>query len=145
MLVLQAQSVEDYITHMETRRLQQEAILGHLMCHVVRLSQSGATRSLELPLTCSSLGPMGDAGGGQQAQSSRLPDQLSHQLSDLEAAFVSYDLSNHEFDISALFHSSFQDYTTYQGDKYHEDKNTSGSINLGIRRTSSALIGRLRG
>lgn len=34
------------------------------------------------------------------------PDSLSHQLSDLEAAFIGYDMCNHGIDISALYYSS---------------------------------------
>lgn len=40
-------------------------------------------------------------------------------------------MSNHGTDISALYHSSFHHYETYQGNKYHGDKNTWGFINLG--------------
>lgn len=79
------------------------------MCPVVNLLLPGATGSLGLHLPCFSLDSQGDVGGGQQAHSPRQPDQLS----DLEAAFISQDLSKGGIDISALYHSSFQDYKTY--------------------------------
>lgn len=125
MLHLQ-QTVEDYITQLKTQHLQpdlelqrhsqaareQEATLVRLMCQVVNLLQP-----------CPPLDSSGHVGGGQQAQSSRQPDQLGHHLSDLQATVVSCDLSTRGSDISALYHSSIQGYKTYQGDKYHEDKN----------------------
>ncbi|KAF6332379.1 1-aminocyclopropane-1-carboxylate synthase-like protein (inactive) like [Rhinolophus ferrumequinum] len=131
------QTVEDYITQLKTQHLQpdlglgeqrhsqaareQEAILVRLMCQVVNLLQP-----------CPPLDSSGHVGGGQQAQSSRQPDQLGHHLSDLQATVVSCDLSTRGSDISALYHSSIQGYKTYQGDKYHEDKNPLGFINLGV-------------
>lgn len=127
MLRLQ-QTMEDYITQQKTQHLpldpglgeqrhsqaasEQEATLIRLMCQVVNLFQPGPP-----------LGSSGHVGGGQQAQSSRQPDQLGHHLSDLQATAIGYDLSNRGSDISALYHSRFQDYKTYKGDKYHEDKN----------------------
>lgn len=69
--------------------------------------------------------------GGKWAQSSRQLNQLIHQLSDFEASFVSHDLSNHGSDISALYHPSVKQYETYQGGKYHEDRDTLGFVNLG--------------
>ncbi|XP_023617462.1 probable inactive 1-aminocyclopropane-1-carboxylate synthase-like protein 2 [Myotis lucifugus] len=109
---------------------EQEAILVQLLGEVVNLLQAGATSSLELQLPRLSLDSRG--GGGQQAQLPRKPDQLSHQLSDSKAAVVSCDLSNRGIDISASYKSSFKDFIAYQGDKYHEDKNTLGCINLGL-------------
>nr|XP_019601995.1 PREDICTED: probable inactive 1-aminocyclopropane-1-carboxylate synthase-like protein 2 [Rhinolophus sinicus]XP_019601996.1 PREDICTED: probable inactive 1-aminocyclopropane-1-carboxylate synthase-like protein 2 [Rhinolophus sinicus] len=136
MLRLQ-QTMEDYITQRKTQHLQldpglgeqrhsqaaseQEATLIRLMCQVVNIFQP-----------CPPLGSSGHVGGGQQAQSSRQPDQLGHHLSDLQATAIGYDLSNRGSDISALYHSIVQDYKTYQGDKYHEDKNPLGFINLGV-------------
>ncbi|EPQ10489.1 1-aminocyclopropane-1-carboxylate synthase-like protein 2 [Myotis brandtii] len=109
---------------------EQEAILVQLLGEVVNLLQAGATSSLELQLPRLSLDSRG--GGGQQARLPRKPDQLSHQLSDSKAAVVSCDLSTRGIDISASYKSSFKDFIAYQGDKYHEDKNTSGFINLGL-------------
>nr|KAF6436768.1 1-aminocyclopropane-1-carboxylate synthase-like protein (inactive) like [Molossus molossus] len=144
------QTLEDYITHQETRHLQQdlelekqnhsqatrgqETTLVHLMCQVVSLFQSGATNSLELQLDSG-----GDVGGGQQAQTSRQPDQLHHQLSDVKASFISNDLSDRGTDTSALYQSSFQDFTTYHGDKYDEDRNPSGFINLAISESNLCI------
>lgn len=119
---------------------EQEALLDHLMCQMVNLLQSGTTGGLGIQLSCPSLDSKGDVSGGQWAQSCRQPRQLVHQLSDFEAAFVSCDLSNHGIDISPLHHSSFQDYITYQGGKYHEDKNTLASLTLVPVRIRSALI-----
>ncbi|XP_001489867.4 probable inactive 1-aminocyclopropane-1-carboxylate synthase-like protein 2 isoform X1 [Equus przewalskii] len=138
------QTVDDCITQLTTRPPQldlpleeqrhnqatgeQEAFLRR----VVNLLQSGAMWGLGLQAPRPTLGPRDDAGGGQQAQLSRQLDQLVHQLSHLEVAFVSHDLSNRGIDISAFERSKFQDFKTYQGDKYHEDKNTMGFINLGV-------------
>nr|KAF6323932.1 hypothetical protein mMyoMyo1_000189 [Myotis myotis] len=140
--------INEYILQLESRHQQedleqeeqqhsqnirdQEAILVHLMCEVVNLLHSGASSSVELQLPRLSLDSRGGAGGGQQAQSSREPDQLSHQLSDSETAFISCYLSNRGIDVSALYQSNFQDFVAYQGDKYHEDRNTLGLINLGL-------------
>ncbi|EPQ07203.1 1-aminocyclopropane-1-carboxylate synthase-like protein 2 [Myotis brandtii] len=61
-----------------------------------------------------------------------------HQQEDLEQEEqqhrqnISCYLSNRGIDISALYQSNFQDFIAYQGDKYHEDKNTLGFINLGL-------------
>ena len=55
------------------------------------------------------------------------PGRLARRFTsgvDFEDTFISYDLSDRGIDISALYHSSFQDYNTYQGNKYHKDKNT---------------------
>ena len=49
---------------------------------------------------------------------------MFYQESDFENIVISYDLSNRGIDISALYHLSFRDYNTYQGNKYHKDKNT---------------------
>lgn len=149
------QTIEDYITQLETRHLQQdrepekqghsqatreqEAILVHLMCQVISLLYSGATSSLELQLPLHSPDIRGNVGGGQLAQSPRDPDQLSHQLSDSEAASTNYDLSNHGIAISALYHSTFQDIMAYQRDKYQEEKNPSGFINLGVNENKLCI------
>lgn len=138
MLCLQ-HTIEEYVTQLKTRHLQQDAVLEaqrhrqsvrkqeatlvHLMCQAVHLLQSESLRRLGLPQPGPSFTSSGDVGGGPQAQSPRLPDQLGHQPSDLEAAFISCDLSNRGIDISALYQAHFQPYMTYQGDKYHEDKN----------------------
>lgn len=138
MLCLQ-HTIEEYIAQLKTRHLQQDAVLEaqrhrqsirkqeatlvHLMCQAVHLLQSESLRRLGLQQPGPSLASSGDVGGGPQAQSPRLPDQLGHQPSDLEAAFISCDLSNRGVDISVLYHTSFQAHTIYQGDKYHEDKN----------------------
>nr|KAF6385808.1 hypothetical protein mMyoMyo1_000188 [Myotis myotis] len=117
----------------------QEAILIHLMCEVVNLLHSGASSSLELQLPRLSLVSKGGAGSGQQAQSSREPDQLSHQLSDSKTAFISCYLSNRGIDFSALYQSNLQDFIAYKGDKYHEDKNTLGFINFGLSENKHCI------
>ncbi|KAM5224272.1 putative inactive 1-aminocyclopropane-1-carboxylate synthase-like protein 2 isoform 2-T2 [Hipposideros larvatus] len=137
MLLRLQHTIEDYIVQLKTRHLQQdpgpeeqrhrqaareqEATLVHLMCQVVNLLQP-----------CPPLDSSGYVGAGQQAQSSRQPDQQGRPLSDLQAAVISYDLSNRGIDISTVYQSSFQDYKAYLGDKYHEDKNPLGFINLGV-------------
>ncbi|XP_066216152.1 probable inactive 1-aminocyclopropane-1-carboxylate synthase-like protein 2 [Saccopteryx leptura] len=142
------QTIEVYITQLETGHLQQgpglekqrhsqdtreqEVLLVYLMSQLVNVLQSKATSSLELQLPRLCLDSRHDIGGERQGPPSRQPNQPSYQRSDLEAAFVSYDLSNRGIDISALYRSSFQDYVTYQGDQYHEDKNILGFINLGV-------------
>ncbi|XP_062951850.1 probable inactive 1-aminocyclopropane-1-carboxylate synthase-like protein 2 [Cynocephalus volans] len=108
---------------------EQEALLSHKMCQMVNLLQCGVTGGLGIQMPLPSLDSRGDVRGGQRTQSSRQPDQPVSQLSDVEAAFNGHDLSNRGFDISVLYHSSFQDYKAYQRDKYKE-KN-SGLINLG--------------
>lgn len=88
------QTAEDYVVQLKTRHPQQglalekqrhgratreqEAILVRLMCQVANLLQSGATGGTGLQLPCPSLGSCGDAGGGQQAQAFRWPDQRGH-------------------------------------------------------------------
>ncbi|KAK2113111.1 hypothetical protein P7K49_007377 [Saguinus oedipus] len=52
-------------------------------------------------------------------------------MSDYEAVFVSRDLSNWGINISVFYQSSFQDYSAYQKDSYHKNKNILGFINLG--------------
>ncbi|XP_039082629.1 probable inactive 1-aminocyclopropane-1-carboxylate synthase-like protein 2 [Hyaena hyaena] len=132
-------TIEQNLMDLTTRHLQQdlvleeqrhsqvvskkEALLGQLMYQLVNLLQSGAVGGLELQPSCPSLDVSGDVRGGQGAQSSRQPDWLVHRLSNPEATFVSQYLSSRGIDISVLYHSSFQDYKTYQRDKYHEDQN----------------------
>nr|XP_036284160.1 probable inactive 1-aminocyclopropane-1-carboxylate synthase-like protein 2 [Pipistrellus kuhlii] len=108
----------------------QEAIFVQLLGEVVNLLQAGATSSLEPQLPRLSLDSRG--GDGQQAQLPRKPDQLNDQLSDSKTAVVSCDLSNRGIDISASYKSSFKDFIAYIGDKYQEDKNALGFINLGL-------------
>ncbi|KAG8507727.1 1-aminocyclopropane-1-carboxylate synthase-like protein 1, partial [Galemys pyrenaicus] len=98
---------------------EQEALASRSMCQVVRPLQSGASGQ---PSPSRDAG--GDVGAEQQAQPSGQPDQPAHQLSGCEAAFVT-PLSDRGADISTLFHSRFQDYKSYQEDKYHKDKNSS--------------------
>uniref|UniRef100_M3Y435 1-aminocyclopropane-1-carboxylate synthase homolog (inactive) like n=1 Tax=Mustela putorius furo TaxID=9669 RepID=M3Y435_MUSPF len=120
---------------------EQEALLGNLMYQLVNLLQSGATDGPGLQPSCPSLDVKGDAGGGQWqwAQSSRQPAQPGYQLNDPEATFVSQHLSRRGIDISASYQASFQDYKMYQGDKYHEDENTLGFINLGLSENKLCL------
>uniref|UniRef100_A0A2K5D0D3 Aminotransferase class I/classII large domain-containing protein n=1 Tax=Aotus nancymaae TaxID=37293 RepID=A0A2K5D0D3_AOTNA len=99
---------------------EQEALLGHLM----------ATSGLELQVPLPSQDSRGDVRYGQGAQLLGQSDPVP-QLSDYEAVFVSRDLSNCGINISVFYQSSFQDYSAYQKDSYHKDKNTSGFINLG--------------
>uniref|UniRef100_A0A8C9EA64 Uncharacterized protein n=1 Tax=Phocoena sinus TaxID=42100 RepID=A0A8C9EA64_PHOSS len=133
------QTVEDNITQLMTRHQQQdlalekqrhnqavrdqEAFLGHLMFQMLHYLQSGATGDRSFQPPDASMDSRVDVGGGQQAQSSRQICQMFYQRSDFEDTLISYDLSNRGIDISALYHSSFQDYT-YQGNKYHKDENT---------------------
>lgn len=137
-LILRLQQIiDEYSRRLKIRHLQedleqekqwhsqdtkkQEAILIQLFGEVVNLLQAIATSSLELQPPHRSLDSRG--GDGQQAQLPWKPDQLSHQLSDSKAAVASCDLSNRGIDISASYKASFRDFITYQGDKYHEDKN----------------------
>ncbi|XP_004682947.1 PREDICTED: probable inactive 1-aminocyclopropane-1-carboxylate synthase-like protein 2 [Condylura cristata] len=101
---------------------EQEALLSQLMCQVVSLLQSGAPGLPSSPL---------DSGGDISAEQ-QVPDQAVHQLSDLEAAFVTCCLSNRGIDISTLSSSSLQDFRAYLEDKYHKHRNPLGFINLGI-------------
>ncbi|XP_012657751.1 probable inactive 1-aminocyclopropane-1-carboxylate synthase-like protein 2 [Otolemur garnettii] len=110
---------------------EQADYLDHLMCKMVNFLQSGAESGLECQVYLPCLDSRGDIRSGQSAQPSRQPDPLVPHLSDFEPAFISHDLSNRGADISITYHSSFQNYTAYQQDKFHEDKNTLGFINLG--------------
>ncbi|XP_012645944.2 putative inactive 1-aminocyclopropane-1-carboxylate synthase-like protein 2 [Microcebus murinus] len=110
---------------------EQEALLDHLIRQMVNFLKSRATGGLEQQVSLLSLECRGNVRSAQRAQSSRQPGQLVLQWSDIEPAFVSHDLSNRGSEICVLYHSSFQDYNAYQGDKYQEDKNTLGFINLG--------------
>ncbi|XP_045412639.1 probable inactive 1-aminocyclopropane-1-carboxylate synthase-like protein 2 [Lemur catta] len=116
--------------HAQSIRVQ-EVLLDHLIHQMVSFLESGATSGLEHQVSLLSLESSSDVRSAQRAQSSRHPGQLIPKWTDFEPAFVSHDLSNRGSDISVLYHSSFQDYNAYQGDKYHEDKNTLGFINLG--------------
>ncbi|XP_032269844.1 probable inactive 1-aminocyclopropane-1-carboxylate synthase-like protein 2 [Phoca vitulina] len=118
---------------------EQEALLGNLMSQLVNLLQSGTTGGLGLQPSCPSLDVRGDVGGGQGAQSAGQPDQPVHQVKDPEATFVSQHLCNRGIVTSASYWASFQDYKMYQGDKYHEDKNPLGFINLGISENKLCL------
>ncbi|KAJ8795939.1 hypothetical protein J1605_002701 [Eschrichtius robustus] len=124
------QTVEDHIAQLMTRHQQQdlalekqrhnqavrdqEAFLGHLMFQMLHYLPSGATDVYQTR-------------------------QTFYQRSDFEDTFFSYDLSNRGIDISALYHSSFQDYNTYQGNKYHKDKNTLVVVLNGCSSVFSAL------
>ncbi|XP_004399646.1 PREDICTED: probable inactive 1-aminocyclopropane-1-carboxylate synthase-like protein 2 [Odobenus rosmarus divergens] len=154
MLHLQ-QTIEKHIMQLVTRHQQQdlvlgdqrhhqatgeqEALLGNLVSQLVGLLQSGATGGLGLQPSYPALDVRGDVGGGQEAQSSGQPDQPVHQLKDPEATFVSQHLSNRGIEISASYQANLQDYRIYQGDKYHEDKNPLGFINLGISENKLCL------
>uniref|UniRef100_G3TCW9 1-aminocyclopropane-1-carboxylate synthase homolog (inactive) like n=1 Tax=Loxodonta africana TaxID=9785 RepID=G3TCW9_LOXAF len=102
----------------------------HLMSQLADILQSRSWSGLGLQLPPYSMDTRGNAGGGQGAQSPRQPDQLFPLLSESKTAFVIHDLSNHGENISDLFRSSLQYYNAYQGDKYHENNNTLGFINL---------------
>uniref|UniRef100_A0A8D0ZH31 AlkB homolog 3, alpha-ketoglutarate dependent dioxygenase n=1 Tax=Sus scrofa TaxID=9823 RepID=A0A8D0ZH31_PIG len=101
---------------------EQEALLGHLMIQTVKHLQSGVTGGHKFQLPCPSMHSRDNVRGGQQAQSSR---------KTCRDTFISSDLSSRGLDISSLYHSSFQDYNTYQGNKYDKKNNTLGFINLG--------------
>ncbi|KAM9768955.1 putative inactive 1-aminocyclopropane-1-carboxylate synthase-like protein 2 [Dama dama] len=136
MVLTLRQTVEDHIMHLTTRPQQQdgqaireqEALLGRLLFQIISFLPAGA-QSFQPP--CTSTDSRGDVGGGQPVQTSRQTGQMFYQESDFENTVISYDLSNRGIDISALYDLSFRDYDTYQGNKYHKDKNTLGYINLG--------------
>lgn len=139
LILLLQQIINEYIWSLESRHQQedlqqeeqqhsqnireQEANLIQVMSEVVHLLRIRASRSLKIQLPYLYLGSRGSAGGGQQAQSSKKPDLLSHQLCDPKTAFISCNLSNRGIDVSVLYQSNFQDFIAYQGDKYHKEKN----------------------
>nr|XP_025735249.1 probable inactive 1-aminocyclopropane-1-carboxylate synthase-like protein 2 [Callorhinus ursinus] len=149
------QTIEKHIMQLVTRHQQQdlvlgdqrhhqatgeqEALLGNLVSQLVSLLRSGATGGLGLQPSYPALDVRGDVGGGQEAQSSGQPDQPVHQLKDPEATFVSQHLSNRGIEISASYQASLQDFRFYQADKYHEDTNPLGFINLGISENKLCL------
>ncbi|MBZ3876229.1 putative inactive 1-aminocyclopropane-1-carboxylate synthase-like protein 2 [Sciurus carolinensis] len=146
MLNLQ-QIVGDHFTRLTTRRRQglsleeekhiqviceQEDVINHTMCQIISLLWSEATvdQKLEEPLL--SRNSRRDGQRAREAQeASRQPDRPARQ-SDFEASFVTHVLSNRGVDISVFYQSHFQDYNAYQRDKYHEEKNPLGFLNLGI-------------
>lgn len=129
MVLTLRQTVEDHIMQLTTRPQQQdgqaireqEALLGRLLFQIISFLPAGA-QSFQPP--CTSTDSRGDVGGGQPVQTSRQTGQMFYQESDFENTVISYDLSNRGIDISALYDLSFRDYDTYQGNKYHKDKNT---------------------
>ncbi|KAM7236094.1 hypothetical protein CapIbe_013280 [Capra ibex] len=147
MVLTLRQTVEDHITWLTTRPQwqdlaleeqwhgqairEQEALLGRLLFQIVSFLPAGAPgdQSAQLPRT--STDSRGDVGGGQPVQANRQTGQMLYQESGFENTVISYDLSNRGIDISALYRLRFRDYDTYQGNKYHKDKNTLGYINLG--------------
>lgn len=140
MVLTLRQTVEDHITWLTTRPQrqdlaleeqwhgqairEQEALLGRLLFQIVSFLPAGAPgdQSAQPPRT--STDSRGDVGGGQPVQANRHTGQMLYQESGFENTVISYDLSNHGIDISALYRLRFRDYDTYQGNKYHKDKNT---------------------
>ncbi|XP_049636662.1 probable inactive 1-aminocyclopropane-1-carboxylate synthase-like protein 2 [Suncus etruscus] len=94
--------------------------LKHLMYSSTNLLQ---LRSSSLPPH--SLGSQGNVRTHAQ-------DSLMIPLDSMQAAFVSPELSNRGIDITTLCSFSFQDFLSYQADKYQKEKNSLGFINLGI-------------
>lgn len=86
--------------------------LKHLMYSTTNLLQ----------LRSSSLPP--HSLGSQGAVRTDAQDSLMIPLDSLQAAFVSPELSNRGIDITTLFNSSFQDFLSYQADKYQKEKNS---------------------
>ncbi|XP_032344393.1 probable inactive 1-aminocyclopropane-1-carboxylate synthase-like protein 2 isoform X3 [Camelus ferus] len=141
------QAVADHITQLATRHQQQdlvpeeqghnqpiwgqEALLGRLMFQMVNHLQFGATGGQKFQPPCPSEDSKGDVRSREQAQVSKQIYKIFYQLTNFEDTSINYVLSNRGVETSALYHGSFQDYNTYQGNKYHEDKNTLGFINLG--------------
>ncbi|KAM9657988.1 putative inactive 1-aminocyclopropane-1-carboxylate synthase-like protein 2 [Trichechus inunguis] len=109
---------------------EQEALLIRLMSQLADILQSRSWSGLGLQLPPCSMDTGSNAGGGQGAHSPRHPDQIPPLLSEFKTAFVIHDLSSRGEDISDFYHSEFQAYNAYHGDKYHEDNNTLGFINL---------------
>ena len=140
MVLALQQTVEDHIMQLASRpqepnpaleeqprsqaSREQEALLGRLLFQIVSFLPAGAPGNWSFQPPCTSTDSRGDTGGGQPVQTSRQTGQMFYQGSDFENTVISYDLSNRGIDISALYHLSFQDYNTYQGNKYHKDKNT---------------------
>ncbi|XP_007531573.2 probable inactive 1-aminocyclopropane-1-carboxylate synthase-like protein 2 [Erinaceus europaeus] len=124
------QSIEEHIGQLSTGHQQleahspgqgpgeQEALLSHQMGQVVSLLQSETNGLLPHPLDSRV-----DIGAGQ-------PGPFTKPTSDCETTLVSHDLSNRGNDISTFYHTHFRNYILYHEDKYHEDKNPSGFINL---------------
>ena len=140
MVLTLQQTVEDHIVRLTSRPQQQdlaleeqwhsqaireqEALLGRLLFQIVSFLPAGAPGDQSVQPPCTSTDSRGDVGGGQPVQANRQTGQMFYQESDFENTVISYDLSNRGIDISALYHLSFRDYDTYQGNKYHKDKNT---------------------
>ncbi|EPY81527.1 1-aminocyclopropane-1-carboxylate synthase-like protein 2 [Camelus ferus] len=134
------QAVADHITQLATRHQQQdlvpeeqghnqpiwgqEALLGRLMFQMVNHLQFGATGGQKFQPPCPSEDSKGDVRSREQAQVSKQIYKIFYQLTNFEDTSINYVLSNRGVETSALYHGSFQDYNTYQGNKYHEDKNT---------------------
>ncbi|KAM5248417.1 putative inactive 1-aminocyclopropane-1-carboxylate synthase-like protein 2 [Ctenodactylus gundi] len=105
--------------------------IEQLMSQVTGLLWPEAMGSLMSPRILLSRDNGSDAGGsGVETLSFRRPNRLGPRLRDHRATFVHHIMSNRGVDISQFFHSSFQDYESYQRDKYHEDTNTLGFLNL---------------
>nr|XP_027792123.1 probable inactive 1-aminocyclopropane-1-carboxylate synthase-like protein 2 [Marmota flaviventris] len=122
----QAQSPE------EANRIQvvreQEDVINHTVCQVISLLWTEAAADQRLQ---KSLHSLNSREVWKKSPSPRQPDQPVRQ-SSFQASFVSHILSNRGVDISDFYQSHFQDYDAYQQDKYHEEKNPLGFLNLGV-------------
>jgi hypothetical protein len=64
----------------------------------------------------------------------RQPGQPDLHQRDFEVAFVSHFLSKCGTDISTSHNKSFFKYEAYQRDKYYEEKNSLGFLNLSTNK-----------
>uniref|UniRef100_A0A8C9Q4P0 Aminotransferase class I/classII large domain-containing protein n=1 Tax=Spermophilus dauricus TaxID=99837 RepID=A0A8C9Q4P0_SPEDA len=116
----------------EANRIQvvreQEDVINHTVCQVISLLWTEAAADQRLH---ESLHSLNSREVWKKSPSPRQPDQPVRQ-SSFQASFVSHVLSNRGVDISDFYQSHFQDYDAYQQDKYHEEKNPLGFLNLGV-------------
>uniref|UniRef100_A0A8C9QS26 Aminotransferase class I/classII large domain-containing protein n=1 Tax=Spermophilus dauricus TaxID=99837 RepID=A0A8C9QS26_SPEDA len=106
----------------EANRIQvvreQEDVINHTVCQVISLLWTEAAADQRLH---ESLHSLNSREVWKKSPSPRQPDQP-----------VRHVLSNRGVDISDFYQSHFQDYDAYQQDKYHEEKNPLGFLNLGV-------------
>uniref|UniRef100_A0A8C9QL12 Aminotransferase class I/classII large domain-containing protein n=1 Tax=Spermophilus dauricus TaxID=99837 RepID=A0A8C9QL12_SPEDA len=103
----------------EANRIQvvreQEDVINHTVCQVISLLWTEAAADQRLHESLHSLNSR------EVWKKSPSPRQPDHHV-----------LSNRGVDISDFYQSHFQDYDAYQQDKYHEEKNPLGFLNLGV-------------
>uniref|UniRef100_A0A8C0XEW2 Aminotransferase class I/classII large domain-containing protein n=1 Tax=Castor canadensis TaxID=51338 RepID=A0A8C0XEW2_CASCN len=147
-------TMEDHFLEFTTREMQgpplneesyaqtireQQGRIRDLMSKIVKLLWSEVVDNLGLKQPPSAQDSSIDITGRPTALSFRQPDQPDLRQREFEVAFVSYFLSKRGSDISTSYHKNFQNYEDYQRDKYHEETNPLGFLNLSTSENKLCL------